>query len=364
MNREEFAPINTSPAAIRAGYQTAFSTLTGRTLHEGQPEQMVFDVAAYRETMAAESFNETMRQNVLAFATGTALDFMGEFVGVVRLPASGAITTLTFIGNGGNTAPVLIRSGTRVSTDDGQAVFETTADAILEIAAAGVSVEAACTTLGELGNGAALTQLLDPYGFVVGFTAATPSGGSNGETDEGLRERIFLAPNSFSVAGPANAYKFFAQRAHPSIIDVAVTTPKPGVVRLFPLVAGGVASQLILDTVEAACNPDDIRPICDNVQVRNPTVVNYTISAALTLYAGTSGAAATATVTALLNAYAAERASGLGRDIVREQIIARAMAAGVYGLTLSSPAASVVVPPTGVAICANVTVTIAGYTNG
>lgn len=364
MNREDLIIYDANPATIRAAVLADYEALTGRTVLDAQPEMLLLNVFAYRETLIREQANEAIRQSLVAYATAPMLDNLGEFVGVTRLPASGALTTLTFTGSGANTNPVVIASGTRVATDDGQFVFETTADATLAAGATSVSVEAACQTTGEAANNKVLSVVLDPVPFVVGFSATPPSGGNSGETDEQLRERIRLAPNAFSVAGPAAAYKFFAKSAHPDIIDVSVSTPRPGVVQLVPLVPGGVPSPEILSAVLAACNADTVRPICDTVRVVAPTVRTYTLAVELELYTGTPAATARAAATAALTNYTAERAAGLGRDIVREQLLARAMVGGVYRANVRTPAASLVVAEAEVAICTSVTVTVTGFNNG
>jgi phage-related baseplate assembly protein len=46
-----------------------------------------------------------------------------------------------------------------------------------------------------------------------------------GEADTAYRARIQLAPEAFSVAGPASAYRFYALSAAPTIADASVAAP-------------------------------------------------------------------------------------------------------------------------------------------
>jgi phage-related baseplate assembly protein len=46
------------------------------------------------------------------------------------------------------------------------------------------------------------------------------------EADEDLRQRIVLAPESFSVAGPELAYVFHARSAHPDVLDASATSAR------------------------------------------------------------------------------------------------------------------------------------------
>ena len=64
---------------------------------------------------------------MVAFANAPQLDYLGELVGVTRLAATTASTTLQFTLVGGHGA-VIIPGGTRVQTTDGQAIFQTLAD--------------------------------------------------------------------------------------------------------------------------------------------------------------------------------------------------------------------------------------------
>ena len=75
------------------------------------------------------------------------------------------------------------------------------------------------------------------------------SGGSEQEDNDRFRERIKLAPESFTNAGSRMAYRFHAMQAHPNIVDVAVLSPVPGTVELYPLLSTGLPDDSILTPV-------------------------------------------------------------------------------------------------------------------
>ena len=82
----------------------------------------------------------------------------------------------------------------------------------------------------------------------------------------------------------------------------------------------------------------------------------------MTLYAGTDPTAAVANVETELNSYATGKSSTLGLDIVIDQIIAAIMSVnGIYSVAISSPSASIIIPPTQTSQCTMITVTVAGY---
>lgn len=181
------------------------------------------------------------------------------------------------------------------------------------------------------------------------------------ESDSDLRRRVLLAPDSFSVAGPTAAYVFHALAASGDVADVSATSPAPGqvVVSVLSIDGDGTASQALLDAVEARVAADDVRPLTDQVTVQSAQVVPFDIEAELTLYPGPDAALILATAQAQL-ADLLKQNRRIGRDITRSAIFSALHVGGVQNVTLSSPAADVVIGETEAAHAQNVTVTVAG----
>ena len=83
---------------------------------------------------------------------------------------------------------------------------------------------------------------LQPYVASVANLDAT-HGGDDGEPytpegDDRLRERIRLAPNALSVAGPEQAYVYWAMTADPDIADVAAFSEEFDDAKTVPVVGG------------------------------------------------------------------------------------------------------------------------------
>ena len=76
--------------AITQELITAYEAMTGKTLYPGQIERLLIDLIAYRETLVRTAINDTGRQNLVAFSRAPMLDYLGELVGVARLPAQSA----------------------------------------------------------------------------------------------------------------------------------------------------------------------------------------------------------------------------------------------------------------------------------
>lgn len=70
---------------ITAELTAKYEMLAGKTLYPAQADRVFVDVIAYREMLLRTAINEAGKQNLVAFATGVMLDYLGDFFGVVRL---------------------------------------------------------------------------------------------------------------------------------------------------------------------------------------------------------------------------------------------------------------------------------------
>lgn len=108
------------------------------------------------------------------------------------------------------------------------------------------------------------------------------------ENDDDFRERLPLKLESYSTAGPTGAYSYHARSADGLIKDASTTSPYPGtsLVTVLSKEGNGVATQAMLEVVEAALNTDEIRPLCEEVQVQAADIIEYTLAVGLWTYAG------------------------------------------------------------------------------
>lgn len=182
------------------------------------------------------------------------------------------------------------------------------------------------------------------------------------ESDDAFRERIQLAFDTLSVAGPEAAYKKFARDADGRVGDVSVVSPQPAYVTLTILQADsltGAASPELIQIVTNAVTAEDVRPIGDRVTVQSASIVNYAINAKL--YIGKDPEAATLLQQAIANVTAyATKQKRLGRSIRMSAIYAALHIDGVNRVELISPATDVVLTPAQASYCTNISVTIGG----
>ncbi|HAT1684424.1 TPA: baseplate protein [Klebsiella oxytoca] len=361
--------VDTDPENITRELVEQYQTDAGKTLYPAQDEMLLINLIAYRESLVRTTIQDVACQNLVAKARAPMLDYLGELVGVYRLEAKAAITPLQFSLDAPAPQAVLIPAGTRVSASD-SVVFATDEDTTLPAGSDRVSIPATCTLPGLAGNDwqpAQISNLMDDIGDgSLDFTVTNPSvsaGGAEQENDDHLRERIRLAPESFSNAGSRGAYRFHAMSAHQDIVDVAVVRPVPGTVELYPLLVTGLPDQNLLDLVEGICSDEKVRPLTDTVNVKQPVAVDYRISASLRVYDDQNMEAVMKNARAALDAWVARQSARLGLDIIPSQISAALSVPGVYRVTLTLPAERVLADHEW-ARCTNITLIPEGVAHG
>lgn len=182
-----------------------------------------------------------------------------------------------------------------------------------------------------------------------------------GETDSALRERIVLADQGRSTAGPEDWYAYHARSADVRVKDVKVyrtgTGPELGVA-ILSTEAGGVPSAPVLAAVTAAVNASAVRSINDVLTVASAVTVTVNVAADIWLLPDTPETILSEIEPALRAS--AESEGGIGFDINRSWLIAKLSPAGVSRVELSLPSANVTMPPNSAAVIGTVTLTYRG----
>ena len=338
-----FAPL--SAADIEASILTTYEGLAGVSLQPGDPVRLFLEALAYVLSVQNRLLNLTGQQGLLAYAQGAHLDHLGALMGVARIPAQSARLSLRFVLGEPLGFAVPIPEGTRVATMDGQIAFATIADSEIASGELQVDVAALCTTSGAQATGLVpgqVTQLVDPIPYVVSVSNVTTSvEGADIEDDERLRERIRLAPETYTVAGSTGAYEARVLAVSADIEAVSVTSPEPGVVDVrFVLAGGELPDEAMISMVREALSDETVRPLTDRVDVAAPETVDYAVAGRW--YLRRSDAVLLSGVTAAV-AQAVEdwrlwQRSQPGRDINPTRLIAAVQAAGAKRVELDSPA--------------------------
>lgn len=324
---------------VIGGYEKA----GGVRLAEGDPRRLFLLSLAYIIIAQRQKIDASGKSNLLYYARGNFLDHIGASRYVKRLPASFARTSFRFQLSAPQLTPIGIPAGTRV-THDNFLYWRTTQPATIPAMQSFVDVPGEAMTAGAAANGLEAGQiaaLVDPIPFVASVENLTVTeGGADREDDEAYRWRIYQAPAAFSVAGPADAYVFYALTANQAIVDVAATSPSPSVADIRPLLAGGVIpGPDILEQVDAVLSDKTVRPLADRVDVLAPDGVDYSIE--FTYYIRRTDQASETQIRQRVDAAVADyvlwQKTRLGRDINPDELISRVHAAGAKRLVITSP---------------------------
>jgi phage-related baseplate assembly protein len=249
---------------------------------DSDPVVKVLQVAAYREMLIRQAFQDGAVQMLVAYATGPNLDHLGALVGVARL-------------------------------------------------------------------------VIIPANDLSGVAVVL-------ESDEALRARIVLAPESFSSAGPELAYISHAKGASGDVLDASAVSPAPGkvLVSVLSRLGDGAASPALIEAVHAIVNDDAIRPLNDDVTTASAQIVRFAVSAFLVTFSGPDVSVVLDTARHALAAHLAENRK-LGRTITRSGITAALSVAGVHRVDLAAPIADVACDPTQAGWCFDIVITHGGY---
>jgi phage-related baseplate assembly protein len=181
------------------------------------------------------------------------------------------------------------------------------------------------------------------------------------EPDNAYRQRIPLSLEGYTTAGSEGSYVFHGLSASGGVKDVSAVSPTPGQVTVYVLAneGNGTADSELLDAVEAALNAETVRPMTDQVTVLSATIVNYTVQAVLTLYPGPSSDVVLAAAQAAVDQFVADN-HRIGFDVNRSALFAALHQPGVQNVTLTTPAANIVVSDGQAAFCTGVNITVGG----
>jgi phage-related baseplate assembly protein len=279
--------------------------LTGKdiTLGAADDRRLILSTGAYFIYQAFQKTDQAGKMGLLKYATGDFLENLGALKGVTRNPARGATVTLRYSMTSARTSVTPVPAGSRATAGDG--VYFSTQE-YAEIAAGDtyVDIEATCDTPGTDGNVYAIGEI-DKMEAAVPFidSVTNTTKAQNGrdiESDDDLRERILLAPESYTSAGSKGAYEYYVRTYDSTIEDVSITSPTPREVEIRCILANGELPQTeYINGLTAYLNSPDIKMLTDLISVEAPDTVNYSIN--MTYYINQSDTASALTIQNAVN---------------------------------------------------------------
>lgn len=327
-------------------YKKEYENITGKeaAMERSDPIRILISSQAVLDMQLLSFIDRCGKMNLLKYAQGDFLDYMGAFKNRARKEAEKASVMVRFFVADPRNEAEPIPQGTMVTADQ-KIFFET--DEYAEIPAGESSIEVCCsaTTTGTAGNNyekGEIATLVTPTGFISAVSNTTKSsGGTDRENDEDYAEGIFRAPDKYSVAGPESAWISLIKDFNSDVEDVYPdTVPGSGVARITVLMKHGrIPEPTEMQSIRDYLMRPDIHTLCTIVEVKPPEQKNYEIS--LTYYIGNSNKSRAAeiqkNVEQAVGAYTEWQDSRVGRDINPDELLVMLKQAGVKRAVITSP---------------------------
>ena len=180
--------------------------------------------------------------------------------------------------------------------------------------------------------------------------------------DDSMKERVYIAPSKYSVAGPEDAYRYWVKTYNSSISDVLVKSDNPvEVIIEFIMENGELPTEGIIQGLQIYLADEQIRPLTDKVTVKAPDTVDYKLDVKYYINSSDLKRADTikANVAAAVEQYIIWQRSKIGRDINPSQLIQMMVSAGAKRVEVKLPVFQVI-GATNVAKLVSQTVTYGG----
>ena len=337
--------IDFSPENEEKNLKSYYESLADRKLYSGQVDNLLLSAISYQSSLNLERFNLALSQLLLRHAEGIFLDLFGELLGCPRLKAEKGFDTLKITTYEAYSTDKIVPAGTEIETNDGSYVFVTDEDVTIQAgqteAQVGITSVLGGAVLNSYGAGT-ITSLIQNFEYIESVENLNGvSGASDEENDDSYRERLMLAPEKFSTAGPEEAYRYWALSAHKDIADVTVTSPSAGVVDLYILTKNGTADQTMLNLVNEKVSAEKIRPLTDKVVVHSAVKSDFTLDSSLVITREADYNLTEQAVRGTLNQYFADLKQRLKKEVVLSDIISAVKKVeGVYDYSISAPASN------------------------
>lgn len=336
--------LTTNPEELANEFIQMYEQAEGRKLAQADPLRLIFLTCASVITKQNVAINDAAKQNLLYYARGDILKHKGAECDTPILEATAASTTLRMHLSLPLSTSKIIKKGDLLATsNEGAIFFASTHDVVIERSDWFIDVQLECTTKGPEGNDFAIGEinsLVKPLPYVSKVENITVSAGGSLEEDENsYRERIYLAPEKLSNAGPTGAYEYYAKSASPLISDIFVDSPQPGYVNISVLLKNGeLPSEEIIQLIYEKVNARDVRPLTDFITVSAPEIVTYDLD--VVYYIETNAVDKTLihqNVEKAIDEYAKWQSSKIGRDINPSKLISDCYKAGAKRVEVRTP---------------------------
>ena len=341
--------VSTDTGALVSSLVAGYERITGTSVQPASPEKLFIQWVADIIIQERIINNYTGNQNIPSRAEGENPDALGALFYASQRPApQPAVCTERFYISEAQETAILIPIGTRVTDASNTLVWETVEDVYVSIGSTYADVQIQCQTAGVVGNDYSAGQIntiIDLFNYYDHCENTTASDdGADAATDDEYYGLMRASQDAYSTAGPKGGYIYIAKQVSTEIADVVANRPSAGKVDLYVLMDdGSIAQTETKNAVLAACSADTVRPLTDDVAVKDPQAVEYNIS--FTYFIPSDAAVGSAEIEAAVNAavdqFVSWQCAKLGRDINPSYLIGLLMQTGIKRVVLTSPAFTV-----------------------
>lgn len=330
-------------------YQNRYKEITGKevVLDRADPMSLILYALSVQVYQAMLYVDKTGKQDLLKYSYGPYLDNLAAMKGITRESAKPSRAMVRFTLAGIRPTVVEIPAGSRLT--NGDIYFQTENYAFIPSGETSVDIPCVCMTSGAAGNGLSVGEiniLVDPVPYVAKVANTEPTtGGADIEDDDTLKDRIYIAPSKYSVAGPEESYRYWVKTYNSNISDVLIYSDDPvDVVIEFIMNDGELPSESMLLGVQKFLSDEQIRPLTDRVTVKAPETVEYKVN--VKYFVNQSDLKKVDTIKTAVNAavddYIQWQRSKIGRDINPSQLIQQMVSAGAKRVEVTLPVFQVI----------------------
>lgn len=275
----DFIPIDSEK--IKEFFRSSYRAIANPNLSAGSPECDFIDFVSYVFIIIIGLINYTSKQNFVNYADLPALKELGEMFKVNYQYAQASQTTMRYTLSTPLDYAYLIPKGSKVVVSE--VYFETEKDSYIIPGQIYIDITSKCTQVGVIGNGylpGEINTQVNPLPYITAVNITESDGGTEDETTEKYRNRVKNGMAGYSIAGPADAYKYFTTQAYASVTDSYITTvPGTGVVEIYPLVSGEVPTNEEVNIIQKYFDENyNIKPLTDKPVVKKPSGIDYNIN--------------------------------------------------------------------------------------
>ncbi|HAB61763.1 MAG TPA: hypothetical protein DCE48_13895 [Lachnospiraceae bacterium] len=234
-----------------------------------------------------QTIDKAGKMNLLKYATGNHLQHIGFGRSVEKIQGTAASCYVRFSLESARNEVIVIKEGTRVSPGN-DVYYEATEYNEIPVGELYKDILVECQYVGTVGNNygiGTINTLVDIIPFVTVSNTTIPSNGTDEETDEQYRERIFIAPSGNSTVGTEDSCIYYCKTYDPMISDVKVINSTESIVRIIILKESGEIPQAeYLEELRTFLSLPDKRHVTDKFIVEAPAIVEFEATVTYYIY--------------------------------------------------------------------------------